>query len=81
MVYVLIGDGESIEGMIWEDAIFASHYKLDNLTAIMDLNGLMASGKTIVGPLVPKWRAFGWEVLEFSLNHIEFSIAFKLSML
>ena len=63
-VYVIVGDGESNEGMIWEAAIFAAHYKLDNLTTITDQNRLMASGGTIVGSLVPKWRAFGWEVIE-----------------
>jgi len=63
-VYAVVGDGESNEGMIWEAAIFAAHYKLDNLTAITDQNELMASGKAIVGPLAPKWRAFGWEVIE-----------------
>jgi len=63
-VYVIVGDGESNEGMIWEAAIFASHYRLDNLTAITDQNTLMASGETIVGSLALKWRAFGWEVVE-----------------
>jgi len=63
-VYALVGDGESTEGMIWEAAIFAAHYNLDNLTGITDQNKLMASGSTIVGSLVPKWRAFGWEVKE-----------------
>jgi len=63
-VYALIGDGESNEGMIWEAAIFAAHYRLDNLTAITDENGLMASKGTIVGSLAPKWRAFGWDVTE-----------------
>ncbi|MBS7656549.1 MAG: transketolase [Candidatus Bathyarchaeia archaeon] len=62
--YVIVGDGESTEGMIWEAAIFASHYKLDNLTGITDQNRLMASGSTIVGSLSPKWRAFGWETKE-----------------
>lgn len=63
-VYAIVGDGESHEGMIWEAAIFAAHYKLDNLTAITDKNELMASGETIIGPLTPKWQAFGWEVME-----------------
>lgn len=63
-VYAVVGDGESNEGMIWEAAIFAAHYKLDNLTGITDQNRLMASGRTIVGSLAPKWRAFGWEVIE-----------------
>jgi transketolase len=63
-VYALVGDGESTEGMIWEAAIFAAHYGLDNLAGITDQNRLMASGSTIVGPLAPKWRAFGWDVKE-----------------
>jgi transketolase len=63
-VYAVVGDGESNEGMIWEAAIFAAHHKLDNLTGITDQNRLMASGRTIVGSLAPKWRAFGWEVIE-----------------
>jgi transketolase len=65
-VYALIGDGESNEGMIWEAAIFAAHYRLDNLTAITDQNRLMASGETIVGSLSRKWRAFGWKVTEIN---------------
>jgi transketolase len=65
-VYALVGDGESTEGMIWEAAIFAAHYNLDNLTGITDQNRLMASGGTIVGSLAPKWRAFGWEVKEIN---------------
>lgn len=65
-VYVVLGDGESNEGMIWEAAIFAAHYQLDNLTGITDQNGLMASGRTIIGPLSPKWRAFGWDVVEIN---------------
>ena len=63
-VYAVVGDGESNEGMIWEAAIFATHYKLDNLTAFTDQNKLMASGQTIIDSLAPKWRAFGWEVIE-----------------
>jgi len=65
-VYALIGDGESNEGMIWEAAVFASHYELDNLTGITDQNSLMAQGKTIVGPLARKWRAFDWKVIEIN---------------
>jgi len=65
-VYAIVGDGESNEGAIWEAAIFAAHYRLDNLTAFTDQNRLMASGQTIVGSLAPKWRAFGWEVIEIN---------------
>ncbi len=69
-VYALVGDGESNEGMIWEAAIFAAHYRLDNLTAITDENRLMASRATIVGSLAPKWRAFGWAVREINGHDI-----------
>ncbi|MGI6065834.1 MAG: transketolase [Bacillota bacterium] len=65
-VYVLIGDGESQEGQIWEAAMLAAHYKLDNLTAILDHNGLQIDGKISEvmspEPLDEKWRAFGWHV-------------------
>jgi len=69
-VYVLVGDGESNEGMIWEAAFFAAHYKLDNLTALTDRNGLMATGPTMVDPLAEKWRAFGWWVTEIDGHNI-----------
>ena len=67
-VYVLLGDGEVQEGQIWEAAMSAAHYKLDNLTAILDRNELQIDGKTedVMGlePLTDKWRAFGWDVIE-----------------
>ncbi|MFX1388591.1 MAG: transketolase [Promethearchaeota archaeon] len=67
-IFVLLGDGELNEGAIWEAAMSASHYKLDNLIAIVDRNGLQIDGSTeeIMGlePLADKWKAFGWEVLE-----------------
>lgn len=67
-VYVLIGDGESEEGQIWEAAMFASHYKIGNLTAITDWNGQQIDGPVNevagVGDLVAKWSTFGWRVLE-----------------
>ena len=67
-VYVLLGDGECQEGLVWEAAMFAAHYKLDNLTAIVDRNGLQIDGPTeqvmSLEPLADKWRAFGWHVLE-----------------
>jgi len=69
-VYVLIGDGESQEGQIWEAAMTSAHYKLDNMTAILDRNGLQIDGKTedVMGlePLADKWRAFGWDVIEIN---------------
>jgi transketolase len=69
-VYVLLGDGEVQEGMVWEAAMAASHYRLDNLTAILDHNKLQIDGPTSQvmspEPLAAKWRAFGWHVLEIS---------------
>lgn len=67
IVYVLLGDGESQEGQIWEAAEFASHHKVNNLIAFTDWNGQQIDGTTteVIGPdrLDEKWKAFGWEVL------------------
>ena len=66
-VYDLMGDGEIEEGQIWEAAMFAAHYKLDNLCAIVDLNGLQIDGPTAVvmnsAPVDEKFKAFGFEVI------------------
>lgn len=66
-VYALIGDGEAQEGLIWEAAMFAAHYKLDNLTVFMDHNGLQIDGfnKDVmdIEPIDEKFKAFGWHVL------------------
>ena len=66
--YVLLGDGESAAGVVWEAAMTASKYQLDNLTAILDYNGVQLDGRVCdVMPLEPvcdKWRAFGWHVIE-----------------
>ncbi|HHY59824.1 MAG TPA: transketolase [Clostridia bacterium] len=66
-VYVLLGDGECQEGMVWEAAMAAAHYRLDNLTAFLDYNGLQIDGPVrevmSTEPLTEKWRAFGWHVL------------------
>ena len=65
-VFVLMGDGELAEGSVWEAGMAAAHYKLDNLTAIIDHNGLQISGKTDTvmasDPLDEKWKSFGWNV-------------------
>ena len=65
-VFTLLGDGELAEGSNWEGALAAAHYKLDNLTAIIDHNTLQISGRTrdvcSNEPLDEKWRAFGWAV-------------------
>jgi transketolase len=67
-VYALVGDGEMDEGQIWEAALFASHHKLDNLTAFIDVNQIQNDSyvKDILGtePIVDKWRAFGWNVID-----------------
>lgn len=73
-VYTLMGDGEQGEGSIYEAAMAAGHYKLDNLIAIIDRNGLQISGSTenVMGlePLKDKWHAFRWNVLECNGNDI-----------
>jgi len=67
-VYCIVGDGEMAEGQIWEAAMAASFYRLDNLVAILDRNGLMATGPIVdrfdTNPIAEKWGAFGWEVFE-----------------
>jgi transketolase len=67
-VYCVVGDGEMAEGQIWEAAMAASAFKLENVVAILDQNGLQAMGPVAerfdTNPLVEKWRAFGWHVLE-----------------
>ena len=66
--FVMLGDGELHEGSNWEAAMAAAHYRLANLTAIIDHNKISQSGRVdeIIGvdPLADKWRAFGWEVRE-----------------
>lgn len=65
-VYALLGDGEIQEGLVWEAAMSAAHYKLDNLTAIVDWNGLQIDGPNDevmkVTPIDEKFAAFGWDV-------------------
>jgi transketolase len=74
-IYVVIGDGETDEGNIWEAAMLANKYKLSNLIAIMDRNNIQIDGTTEnVMPLenvVDKWKSFGWKVLEVDGNNIE----------
>ncbi len=71
-VFTLLGDGELDEGSNWEASLAASHYRLDNLTAIVDRNGLQITGSTeVVNPLEPladKFRAFGYAVREVDGN-------------
>lgn len=67
-VYCLMGDGEQDEGQIWEAAMSAAHFKLDNLCAILDHNHLQIDGFTKdvmnIEPISDKWRAFNWNVIE-----------------
>lgn len=73
-VYVVMGDGELAEGSVWEGAMAASHYKLDNLTAIIDRNGLQISGptETVMAHenLRDRWTAFGWNAIEADGNDV-----------
>jgi transketolase len=74
-VYCLLGDGEIAEGLVWEAAMAAAHYKLDNLVAVLDYNGLQIDGTNEEvmnsAPLADKWRAFGWNVLEVDGHDVE----------
>lgn len=67
-VYCILGDGELSEGQIWEAAMSAGHYKLDNLIAVVDYNKVMAKGfvSDEMGqePMADRWRSFGWKVIE-----------------
>lgn len=69
-VYCLLGDGETQEGQVWEAAMTASHYRLDNVCAIIDNNGLQIDGQCCdvmyIEPIVNKWEAFGWHVLDIN---------------
>ncbi|MGQ9846834.1 MAG: transketolase [Bacteroidales bacterium] len=73
-VFCICGDGELQEGSIWEAAMSASHYKLDNLICIVDRNGVQIDGPTSqvmeLEPLSLKWTAFGWHVITCNGNYI-----------
>ena len=74
-VFAMVGDGECNEGSIWEAAMAAGHYRLDNLIGFLDRNGLMIDGRTedIMGlnPVADKWRAFNWETREVDGHDFE----------
>ena len=77
-VYAILGDGEIQEGQVWEAAMFAAHYKLDNLVAVVDNNGLQIDGKVsdVMSPypIDQKFEAFGWHVINIDghdFNQIE----------
>ncbi len=67
-VYCIVGDGEIAEGQIWQATLAAAYYKLDNLVAILDKNGVQAMGPIVerydTNPHPEKWKAFGWHVME-----------------
>ncbi|HEX8949551.1 MAG TPA: transketolase [Dissulfurispiraceae bacterium] len=74
-VYCLLGDGEIQEGQVWEAAMTAGHYMLDNLCAIVDANGLQIDGRCAdvmkVEPVAEKWKAFHWHVFEIDGHNME----------
>lgn len=74
-VYVLLGDGELQEGQVWEAALTAAKYRLDNLTAIVDRNGIQQDGLTEqimpLEPLAAKWKAFNWNVIQIDGYNFE----------
>ena len=74
-VYAMLGDGECEEGQVWEAAMFASHYKLDNLTAIVDFNGLQIDGTVddVAGlsDIDKKFESFGFEVIKIDGHDFE----------
>jgi transketolase len=74
-VFCILGDGELNEGNVWEAAMSAAHYHLENLIAIVDYNKVMAKGfvwdQMNIEPLVEKWHAFGWDVIEIDGHDIE----------
>lgn len=81
-VFCILGDGEIQEGQIWEAAMSASHYKVDNLCAILDRNQLQIDGPTekimSLEPIRPKFEAFGWHVITINgHDHKELLMAFK----
>ncbi len=74
-VYCLLGDGEIQEGQVWEAAMTAGHYILDNLCAIVDLNELQIDGRCEdvmkIAPVAAKWKAFNWHVFEIDGHNME----------
>lgn len=75
IVYTLHGDGELQEGQIWEAAMYAAHYKVDNIISTVDVNGQQIDGPTetvmSLGNLRAKWEAFGWTVTEMDGNNMK----------
>jgi transketolase len=73
-VYVVMGDGECNEGSVWEAAMSAAHFKLDNLVAVLDYNKLQSDGRSEdimdIGNLYQKWESFGWDVINVDGHNI-----------
>lgn len=81
-VYVVLGDGECDEGSVWEAALFAAHFKLDNLIAVVDHNHMQSldfcDNTLALTPFADKWTSFGWNVIEIDgNNHDELHKAFE----
>ncbi|NLI31017.1 MAG: transketolase [Nitrospiraceae bacterium] len=78
-VYCLMGDGETQEGQIWEAAMSAGHYRLDNLCALVDLNSLQIDGRCEdvmrIDPVAAKWQAFGWHTIEIDGHDMQEIVA------
>lgn len=73
--YVLLSDGECEEGQTWEAALLAAHFKVDNLTTIVDCNGMQLSGWTRdimnLEPFIQKWQAFGWHTIDIDGHNLD----------
>ena len=81
-VYVVLGDGECDEGSVWEAALFAAHFQLDNLVAVVDHNHMQSldfcDNTLVLTPFTDKWTSFGWNVIEIDgNNHEELHKAFE----
>jgi transketolase len=76
-VFVELSDGELQEGSTWEAAMAIPHFRLDNLVALVDCNGIQADGPIVLRmePIADKWRAFGWEVRDIDGNDLTAVVA------
>jgi transketolase len=74
-VFALLSDGECDEGSTWEAALFASHHRLENLTVVIDCNGIQSLGRTRdvlnLDPFADKWRSFGWDAIDVDGHNVE----------
>lgn len=75
VTYVVLGDGELQEGLVWEAAMAAAKYGLDTLVAIVDCNGLQSGGRVAdimpLDPIAPRWKAFGWHTIEVEGHDVD----------